>query len=326
MGRKIKRITSIGGFSVLDLFTPENANVYVNSKGDIVERLDGKKRGKTKTLVTHAEIKKEKARYNRLVKAKNFTLGGQRYSSLSKEEKERLKRWGFTKRELKKLEFTNIYSKKMRQKYGNPKETGVISFKDILTKKTEKGKRVKRKERRNVKSPLYSGKKAIEARKKFISGKSYQEKRERYRENYLNALSSNLFDKLSAEDRALLMWALLNVNNFENKLPDLKDSYMGLELSAQSFYNEKGELVKGTIESINDILTDFKEEAKNKIYLNSLEDLLKEAKDRDIKIEIPKDFYNNLSAEDINNLKLFCLNNEIDLDIPKDVTEEKGLE
>lgn len=260
---KVKKIKTIGGFKVKDLFAPQIEGVIQDKKGNLVKKSTGE------VLATHKEILKEKQRYQRLVKAKNFELGGERYNSLSKEEKQKLKSWGFSKSDLKKLAFTNKYSEAMRKSGGNQLKSGALSFSDILYKKQTRKvtkynkktgevkdvievKKVKREHRRSSKQNLYSGKTAIEKRKKFISGRTYADKRELYRENYLKALETGNL-QASSEVKEALKYIINGVVNFDDYVPDLRESYKGYELHPLDYIDKLGVKQKSTNSLIKDL-------------------------------------------------------------------------
>lgn len=291
---KVKKIKTIGGFNVKDLFAPQVEGVIQDKKGNLVNRSTGE------IYATHKEILKEKQRYQRLVKSNNFELGGERYNSLSKADKEKLKKWGFTKADLKKLAFTNKYSEAMRKSGGNQLKSGALSFSDILYKKKvkkvtkidkdtgevlEKVKvsKVKRDARRSPKQNLYSGKTALESRKKFISGQTYKNKKELYKENYKKAiLTGNL--KASKDVQEALLYAIDNIVNFDEILPDLEETYQGYELHPIDFKDREGKTQKSQNSRIQDMIfvkaykyiSDIQnEELKEKIYQKAYVELAK---------------------------------------------------
>lgn len=283
---KIKKIKTIGGFKVKDLFAPQIQGVIQDKKGNLVNRKTGE------VYATHKEILKEKQRYQRLVKSDNFELGGERYKNLTREEKQTLKKWGFTKSDLKKLSFTNKYSEAMRKSGGSQIKSGVLKFSDILYKKKvskvtkidkktgevkevikvtykKEDKKVKdkkgkektikvnelRKQRRSPKQNLYSGKKAVESRKKFISGQTYKDKLEQYKNNYLSAIQSGgLKGNITNDIKEALIYAINNIANFDKFIPDLEDNYKGYELHPQDYTDKTGKIHKGQTSTIKDMV------------------------------------------------------------------------
>ena len=241
---------TIWGIPTQYILRPNTPNAYIDSKGRLVENLTGAKfkgrpkKGTTKVLMGADKVSNEIEK--RKNKALELELGGQKYADLTKQEKAKLKEFGWTKRDIKVISLSQDAEMKSKREKWQPK----LTYEMILTKFDYKtGKRVPRVKRRDKESGLYSGKEYAKRQKDILTGKRYSDKDAIYKQNWLDALNSGKLYLSSKQQKFIKDF--LNNGGDVNDLPELYETYAGFEIGEMSVNEETGEVTKKYNENYN---------------------------------------------------------------------------